>query len=167
MVAAEYTSWPIVKHVLRLVECIPVKRDGQDTAATKRAIRHLRSGKALGIFIEGRIVPPGERADPKDGVAMLALKTGAVVIPAHISGVNYHTGILRGLLARHRARVRFGSPVNLDALTDSDDRRARLRAATRRIADAIAALAPANADDDAAHASDNETAGAEPQETRP
>ena len=77
MVAAEYTTWPIVRYVLSLVECIPVKRDGRDTAATKSAMRHLRAGKALGIFIEGRIVAPTEVVRPKDGVAMLALKTGA------------------------------------------------------------------------------------------
>ncbi|UCE59665.1 MAG: MFS transporter [Phycisphaerales bacterium] len=144
MVAVEFTNWPIVRFFLRMVECIPVKRDGRDTAATKHAIRHLRSGKALGIFIEGRIVPPGETVEPKDGVAMLALKTGAEVIPAHISGVVYHDSIVRGLLARHRARVHFGRPVDLSEFRKADHARDAVREATRKIHAAILALAPSH-----------------------
>ncbi len=146
MVAVEYAKWPVVKYFLQLVECIPVKRDGRDTAATKQAIRHLRSGKAVGIFIEGRIVAPAEAVEPKDGVAMLALKTGAPVIPAYISGINHHKSILRGLLSRHRARVRFGPPVDLSEFRTSRRDRETTRLATRKIHSAIQALAP-KADD--------------------
>jgi len=142
LVAAEFTNWPVVRSFLRLVECIPVKRDGRDTAATKHAIRHLRAGKAVGIFIEGRIVSPGDVAEPKDGVAMLALKTGASVIPAHISGVKHRAGILSGLLARHNACVRFGPPVDLEEFRHSSHNRETVRAATQRIYAAIQALAP-------------------------
>ncbi|MBI4717704.1 MAG: MFS transporter [Planctomycetes bacterium] len=141
MVAEEYTHWPVVRFFLHLVECIPVKRDGRDTAATKEAIRRLRAGKALGIFIEGGIVPPGQQPVPKDGVAMLALKTGAKVIPAHISGVRYYDSIVQGLLSRHRARVRFGPSVDLAEFEGDDPDRERLRAATRKIYAAIQALA--------------------------
>ena len=142
MVAAEYITLPIVKKILGLAECISVKRDGHDAAATKQAIRHLRAGKTLGIFIQGKIVRPGESAEPKDGVAMLALRTGAKVIPVHISGVKNRVGILRGLFARHRARVRFGPPVDLNNLDDAGSGRDRVRAATRRIYAAILALDP-------------------------
>ena len=147
MVAAEYTRWPIARHCMRLLDCIPVKRDGRDTSATKRAIRHLREGKALGIFIEGRIVPPGQEARPKDGVAMLALKTGATVIPAHISGVRYRKNMVRGLLARHRAVVRFGPPVDLSEFAGVKPDRECLRAVSRKIYAAIKALAPDNTED--------------------
>jgi 1-acyl-sn-glycerol-3-phosphate acyltransferase len=141
MVAEEFTTWPIVRYFHRLIECIPVKRDGRDTTATKQAIRHLRGGKALCIFIEGRIIPPWETGEPKDGVAMLALKTGAPVIPTHISGVTYHHGIVRGLIARHRTRVRFGPPVDLSEFQTTDRSRENTRAATRKIYAEINALA--------------------------
>ena len=141
MVAEEYTTWPIVRHIQQAVECIPVKRDGQDTTATKRAIRHLRAGKALCIFIEGGITAPWETAEPRDGVAMLALKTNTPVIPAHISGVTYHSSIIRGLISRHRARVRFGAPVDLSEYRTAARSRENTRAATREIYTAINALA--------------------------
>jgi 1-acyl-sn-glycerol-3-phosphate acyltransferase len=142
LVAAEYSTWPVVKFFLRLVECIPVKRDNRDSGATKQAIRHLRDGKAVGIFIEGGIVRPGEVHRPKDGVAMLALRTGAPVIPAYISGVKYHKNVVLGLLIRHRARVRFGPPVDLTEFQLEDRNREVIRAATAKIYAAVKALAP-------------------------
>ena len=54
MVAAEFTNWPIVRSFMRLIDCIPVRRGTRDPGATKTAIRHLRAGKAVGIFIESR-----------------------------------------------------------------------------------------------------------------
>jgi 1-acyl-sn-glycerol-3-phosphate acyltransferase len=145
MVAAEYTNMPLGGSLMRLVDCIPVRRGEYDTSATKQAIRYLRAGKAMGIFIEGRTVRPGEAAEPKDGVAMLALRTGAKVIPAHISGVKYRAGILRGLLARHDVRVHFGPPVDLSDLRGSKPDRAVLREATRKIYAAVRSLAPPGA----------------------
>ena len=142
MVAREFSNVPVARFFLRLVECIPVRRDGNDTAATKQALRHLRAGKALGIFIEGRIIPPGEVGEPRDGVALLALKTGARVIPAHISGTQYHDGVVRGMLARHRAQVRFGPPVDLSEFNETGGGRDATRSATAKIYAAIKALDP-------------------------
>ncbi len=156
MVAAEFTKWPIAGSLMRMVDCIPVRRAVHDTGATKQAMRHLKGGKALGIFIEGRIVPPGEKPRPKDGVAMLALKTGTPVIPAYISGVAYRDGILGGLLTRHHARVRFGPPVDLSEFTGGDGGRESLRAATRKIYAAIMAMAPPGEAREAAESDEQE-----------
>jgi 1-acyl-sn-glycerol-3-phosphate acyltransferase len=142
MVAREFANIPVARFFLRLVECIPVRRDGNDTAATKQALRHLRAGKALGIFIEGRIIRPGEVGEPRDGVALLALKTGARVIPAHICGTKYYDSIVREMLTRHRAEVRFGPPVDLSEFSEAGGGRDAVRGATERIYAAIKALAP-------------------------
>ncbi len=146
MIAAEYANWPVIKWVVRLIEAIPVRRGTRDTSATRQAMRHLKAGKAMGIFIEGGIVAPGKTPDPKDGVAMLALKTGAEVIPAFISGTSYRSGVLRGLLVRHRARVRLGPRVDLTEFREAKQNRNNVRAATRKIYAAINALAPAQSE---------------------
>lgn len=139
MVAREYASIPFFQHFTDLIGCISVRRDGRDTDATKAALRHLRAGGALGIFIEGRVPRPGRTLEPKDGPAMLALRTGATVIPAHISGTKYHDGVAGSFFQRHRARVRFGRPVDLsDFAADSD--RSTVAQATRRIHEAILAM---------------------------
>lgn len=150
MIAAEYANWPVVSWIVRLIECIPVRRGTRDPGATKQAMRHLRAGKAMGIFIEGGIVAPGAAPEPKDGVAMLALKTGAMVIPAFISGTIHREGIVRGLLTRHRARVRFGKPVDLTEFRIARQGRDNVRAATRKIYAAVNALAPGCEDSPAA-----------------
>lgn len=144
MVAAEFTNWPIVRSFMRLVDCIPVRRGTRDPSATKTAIRHLRAGKAVGIFIEGKIVPPGEHVEPKDGVAMLALKTNTPVIPVHISGTVYNDNIVASFFVRHRARVRFGKPVDLGEFVGGKPSRETVRAATRKIFAAIQSLAPSS-----------------------
>lgn len=142
LVAAEYVKLPFLSHCLRQVDCIPVRRGTRETGATKQALRHLTSGKAVAIFIEGGIVQPGKTARLKDGVALLALRTGAPVIPAYISGTVHRGGILRELLTRHRARVRFGRPVDLREFDGLESKRETVRAATRKIYAAIQALAP-------------------------
>lgn len=142
IIADEYAHYPILRNFVRLAECIPVKRGTGDQGSTKSAIRHLRNGKAIGIFIEGGIVEPGETPEPVDGVALLALRTGAKVIPAYISGVRFFPGVFRGFLARHHACVRFGKPVDLSEFTDGDRSRENIRAATKKIYAAVFALAP-------------------------
>lgn len=142
MVASEYVNWPVLGRVMQLLECIPVRRGTRDTGSTKQALRHLKEGKALGIFIEGGIFPPGQPRQPMDGVAMLALKTGAPVIPAHISGITYHKNLVRGIRFRHRARVRFGPRVDLSEFASGKPNRAAVRAATQKIFVAINDLTP-------------------------
>lgn len=113
MVAKEFSDPPVFGHVVRSIDCIPVRRDGQDSAATRTALRYLKAGRLLGIFIEGRIARPGETLDAKDGATMLALHSQALVIPAHISGTRWVPGVAAAFLIPQNARVRYGPPINL------------------------------------------------------
>jgi 1-acyl-sn-glycerol-3-phosphate acyltransferase len=142
MIAAEYAKLPIVHWVVSQVDCIPVRRGSRDTSSTKQAIRNLKDGRAMGIFIEGGIVAPTAPIRLKDGVAMLALRTGAKVIPVYLTGVKHHDDMLHGLFARQNARATFGPPVDLSDLAAAAQNRDTTRKATRRIYDAILALAP-------------------------
>lgn len=155
MIAAEYARWPIVSFFVRALECIPVRRGTRETSATKQALRHLEQGRAMGIFIEGGISEPGETPRPKDGVAMMALKTGATVVPAYISGMKLHQTLLRGLFSRQDARVRLGPPVNLDEFHSDELSRETIRAATAKIYAAVLALAPEAGVNSGAVASDS------------
>ena len=141
MIAREYYDMPLLKHLNRELESIAVRRDGKDVSATKQALRQLRAGKALGIFVEGRVMVPGSERELRDGVALLALRSEAQVIPAHISGIRYKDTVLKTFLSRHRVRVRYGRPVDLSEFTDPRDRQ-QVQAATQKIWSAIQALAP-------------------------
>ncbi|MHC4675927.1 MAG: MFS transporter [Planctomycetota bacterium] len=113
LIAQEYANLPFSEKIVRMIECIPVKREEEDTAATRAALRHLKAGKALGIFIQGRIVKPDEKVEPKEGAVMLALHTEALIVPAYISGTIYDEKVSKSFLRRHKARVKFGKPIDL------------------------------------------------------
>lgn len=115
MIAHEYYDLPFVGRLVKMIECIPVRRDGQDTLATRTALRYLRDGKAVGLFPEGRISKPGERVPPRLGAAMMALHSRATVIPAFISGTRYADTVTGSFFQRHSARVRYGKPIDLSA----------------------------------------------------
>lgn len=112
LIAEEFADVPVGGRLTRMIGCIPVKRDGQDSGATRAALRHLKAGNALGIFIEGRIAQPGQMLDPKDGAAMLALHSNAIVVPAYISGTRYDPSVPKTFFKRHHARVRYGQPID-------------------------------------------------------
>ncbi|MHC5108773.1 MAG: MFS transporter, partial [Planctomycetota bacterium] len=159
IIAAEYTRLPVVNYLVWILGCIPVKRDGSDTAATKQALRHLKNGNCMGIFIEGGIVGPGTTPTPKDGIAMLALRSGAAVVPTYISGTIYREGMFSGLMTRHRMRIRFGKPVDLSEFQKVKGDREMVRAATNKIYQAIWALKPEE--------DETESVPVDPRQTQP
>ena len=140
-VAEEFSGAPVVRRAVRLSESVAVKRDGTDFGATRAVLRRLSDGKPVGIFPEGRIAEPGQRLEPKAGVALLALRTGAPVIPIHIAGTRYSSSVFWPIFFRHRARVTIGRPVDLSDIDPDRRDHARLALATDRIMQAIRDLA--------------------------
>jgi len=146
MVALEYYRIPGVRYLSGLIDCIPTTRTGVDTAATKAALRLVKNGGALGIFPQGRIELTDEALGPKEGIALIALRTRTPVLPVHVSGVRYDDNVPITFFRRHRARVRYGKPIDLSAYYD----RPRDRGVQREVADLImqriSELAPAEAE---------------------
>jgi len=118
MVAREYYDHFFLNRFCRLIDCIPVNRDGRDFSATRTAIRLLHDGRVLPIFPEGHIVPEsGRRIDEiKPGTAYLALQSRVPVIPAYICGTPPTNQIAASLYTPSRSRVLFGEPIDLSDL---------------------------------------------------
>jgi len=76
----EMFDWPVVGYVARNGGIHPVDRGAADVDAFRTAERVLREGHVLMIFPEGTRSPTGELQRPKDGLAMLALRTGAPIV---------------------------------------------------------------------------------------
>lgn len=140
MIAAEYTKIPLFQRLLKAIDAVPVTRSGVDTASVKAALRHLSHGKCLGIFPQGGIRDPKEPFEVRDGVGLLALRSGATVIPAYIDGIEYTQGVMKPLLFRQRARVRFGPPVDLSEFKGREKDRDAYHEASQKIAAAIVAI---------------------------
>lgn len=101
--------------LLRATEQIPVARDRGDRAALGTALGLLSDGGAVGVFPEGTR-GRGDMGEVRQGVAWLALRSGAPVVPVACLGTR-RTGESTGRPPRVRRRldVVFGEPVSLVA----------------------------------------------------
>ncbi|MBE7047923.1 MAG: 1-acyl-sn-glycerol-3-phosphate acyltransferase [Ruminococcaceae bacterium] len=86
MAKKELFSKPCLGQILRWSGAFPVSRDASDISAIKVALSTLRAGKVLAMFPEGRRVKGDEEHKAKAGVALIAEKTGAPIIPVAIAG---------------------------------------------------------------------------------
>jgi 1-acyl-sn-glycerol-3-phosphate acyltransferase len=138
----EMFDWPVVGYVARNGGIHPVDRGAADVDAFRTAERVLREGHILMIFPEGTRSPTGELQKPKDGLAMLALRTGAPIVPIGISNTDrvWPKGKLLPRPGRH-ATMRVGHAFRLsDELPAGLDRKSAKTAATDLIMHRIAAL---------------------------
>jgi 1-acyl-sn-glycerol-3-phosphate acyltransferase len=142
---AELFDIPLFGRFIRAVNARPVRREGSDARALKTALRVLEEGKALLVFPEGTRGPEGSLREAKPGAGMLAVLSGATVVPVLITGSG--DALPRGaVLPRPRkAIVRFGPPLRFKPDEDGGARTAEARkdayrAATDEMMRAIAQL---------------------------
>ena len=105
---------PLVAWSCRLDGAIPVDRSGHDPAAILVAVRALREGSVVGIFPEGALSVDHVLRAPELGVAMLALLSGAPVVPVYIHGTRRHRSLADDYFRRANVRVYFGAPLRFD-----------------------------------------------------
>ena len=113
-----------------------VRRGGSDRAAMSTAVELARAGHVIAMFPEGTRRQKGLRkrhsAQAHTGAARIALEAGVPLVPAGIKGTD-------GLARLHALSVRYGPPIPLDDLGDTDLREAS-RVATDRLMQAIGEL---------------------------
>jgi 1-acyl-sn-glycerol-3-phosphate acyltransferase len=136
---AEIFTWPVAGWLARHTGQIPVYRGESDRAALEKALAYLREGKALVIFPEGTVERQERMIAAHTGVAMLAVRSGATVLPVAHSGTRR---ILRsGRWSFPRVRVCIGTPY-VPALPEGTTRKAGLQLITQQIMEQIAEMLP-------------------------
>jgi 1-acyl-sn-glycerol-3-phosphate acyltransferase len=112
MMHAKYYDMRPLNWCFRMARCIVVEDDGDNRAALRKGKEVLDHGHALCVFPEGTISPDGEVQPAQPGMAWLARKTGAPIVPIHLGGT-------REALTKGKRGVRFspvtfrvGNPIN-------------------------------------------------------
>ena len=140
----EMFDWPLVGWVARNGGVHPVDRAGADVEAFRLAQRILDEGHVLLIFPEGTRSPDGRLQRARDGLAMLALRTGAPIVPIGLGDSDLVWP--RGQKLPHpggRVTMRIGTPFRLaDELPAGTDRKTAKALATDLIMHRIADLLP-------------------------
>ena len=140
----ELFDWPVVGWIARNGGVHAIDRGAADVDAFRLAARILEDGHALFVFPEGTRSRDGRLGEGRDGVAVLALRTGAPIVPVGVTG-SYERWP-RGQKLPHpggRVTARVGSPFRLaEELAPGLDRREAKAAATDLIMRRIAALLP-------------------------
>lgn len=100
--------------LLKALHAFPVKRGGADRRALRYALGILEKGEVLGIFPEGERIRQGQEGTTQTGVAMLALKSGAPVVPVACIGTGrfFPVGWFSPL------KVKVGKPLKLEQYQD-------------------------------------------------
>lgn len=104
MAKAELFEKKAFAWLIRSLGAFPVERGKGDTAAIDKAIGNVQHGTNLLIFPEGTRSKDGRVGKGKTGVALIAAKAGADVIPV---GINFEGK----LHFRSRITVRVGKPI--------------------------------------------------------
>lgn len=128
MAKSELFDIPVIGRFISLLHGFPVRRGKPDRHALHKAEDILKSGEALVIFPEGKLSETGLLDELNPGVIMIAMRTGAPILPVGLVGTNRLVpyGELRPRRIEQPVEVRFGCPIPMDELTGGQSGRAGL-----------------------------------------
>lgn len=139
----EMLEWPIVGPMARAGSVHPIDRGAADVEAFRLAQRILEEGHVLVVFPEGTRSRTGGLQEAKDGLALLALRSGAPILPVGIFGTDRFWP--RGMLPHPGGRIGMmvGEAFTLtEVVPPGADRKTAKGLATKAIMERIAALLP-------------------------
>src|SRR5438093_6187098 len=138
---AELFRIPLFGPLIRRLNARPVRREGPDPGALRMALRVLEEDGALLIFPEGTRGAEGVLRPAKAGAGMLAVKSGAPVVPVYISGSGRAWPRGQRLFRPAKVTVAFGPPLRFDGGRRAEGhRRTQYQTASPAMMAAIARL---------------------------
>lgn len=114
MAKEELFRVPVLSPLIRSLGAFPVKRGANDTAAIRKTLDWLESGEAVLMF------PEGQRGDGKTmgavlpGIAVLAKKTKAQIVPVGVSGTEIVMPRGKAKGRRHTMTIVYGEPFTYE-----------------------------------------------------
>jgi cytidylate kinase len=142
---AELFDLPLFGGLIRRVNARPIRREGADPSALRTAMRVLEDGGALLIFPEGTRGDEGIIRSAKAGAGMLAVLSGAAVVPVFIKGSGRAWPRGRKLPRPAKVTVTFGTALRFEA-EGGADRKRQYEIASREMMEAITRLKDGSTD---------------------
>ena len=142
---AELFDLPLLGGLIRRVNARPIRREGADPSALRTAMRVLEDGGALLIFPEGTRGDEGIIRSAKTGAGMLAVLSGAAVVPVFIKGSGRAWPRGRKLPRPAKVTVTFGTALRFEAERGADRKR-QYEIASREMMEAITRLKDGSSD---------------------
>jgi acyl-[acyl-carrier-protein]-phospholipid O-acyltransferase/long-chain-fatty-acid--[acyl-carrier-protein] ligase len=120
-----------VRPFLKMCRFLPL--DPTKPMATRSLIKIVNEGNAIGIFPEGRLTVTGTLMKVYDGAAMVADKTGSMIVPVRIDGLerSYFSRLSGGQVRRRffpKVKVTILEPVRLSVPPELKGRKRRIAA---------------------------------------
>ena len=112
--AAAYKYYWMLFPFSAIAGAFPVKRRVGLKKTLAKALKILKKGGTVGIAPEGKRRHFGRPRKGRRGVAFLALKTNALILPVYIQGA-LGLKALEMLLRKNKIVVKFGKPFRLPA----------------------------------------------------
>lgn len=102
------------RFLLDVMEAVPIRRGESDVAAMRKGLEVLRAGDILFVAPEGTRSGHGRLQQGRPGVVLLALRSGAPLLPiAHYGIESYQKNLRR--LRRTDFHIVVGKPFHLNA----------------------------------------------------
>lgn len=102
---------PVARWYFRAAAARPIRESGPSVAALRASLEALEAGETICLFPEGAITPDGRLQPGRRGVARLAARSGAPVLPLGIRGAVRVFSKVQKLPRIHPVEVRIGEPM--------------------------------------------------------
>jgi 1-acyl-sn-glycerol-3-phosphate acyltransferase len=132
-------KYPGIGWLLRSWNAVPVDREGGGGAGLKAILNRLLAGGGIILFPEGTRSPDGKLRAPQSGIGLTVIKSKAPVVPVRVFGTYEAWGRHTKLPRPKRVTVRYGEPMNFQALRREAENcdKPRLKEIYREVADQI------------------------------
>jgi 1-acyl-sn-glycerol-3-phosphate acyltransferase len=133
--------FPGMGWALRMCNSVPVDREGGGAKGLKAILDRLLAGGAIILFPEGTRTRDGKLQPARSGIGLTVIKSTAVVVPVRVFGTYEAYGRHIKIPRPHRVTVKYGRPMNFDALRAEAKvcSKARLKLIYQQVADEIMA----------------------------
>jgi 1-acyl-sn-glycerol-3-phosphate acyltransferase len=142
MAKIEMRTWPVIGWLATQSGVYFVRRGERDRAAQTFSLTALADGRPIAMFPEGTRSRTGHLRDGKPGAALIAMRSGAPIVPAGVSGTHRIFPGRSRWPRPTRVRIRIGEPFTLPHQPSGRLDREALAAGTERIMSAIEELLP-------------------------